>query len=145
MIDDVATFLSNNLGTVSGWTLVVLALLGWWKGIPSFIDAWEKRAGGIEVRLQASMAATLERYDRELARCGDQLKEAERHHKICIDEQEVLRIRISEQDKIIATQNSTIATQTQTIVEMADQMKGLQISNIQQQTDLAGRIKDFKI
>src|SRR5688572_15172592 len=115
-MDDVATFLSNNLGTVSGWTLVALLLLGWWKGIPAFIDAWEKRSGGIEMRLQASMAATLGRYDAELARCGEQLKEAERHHRICIEEQEVLRGRISEQDKIIATQNSTIATQTQTIV-----------------------------
>lgn len=130
-------FASGRAGTPSGWVIVALMLVAWWKGIPSLIEAWEKRSGGIEQRLQASMATTLERYDK-------QLEEADRHHKLCIEEQEVLRERISAQDNIIATQNRTIATQTQTIIEMAEQMKGLQLSNIQQQSAIVERIKDGK-
>lgn len=133
-MDDITAFLAKNLGTVSGWTLVALALLGWWKGTPAFIDAWAKREGGIEERLQASMSATLERYDA-------QLREADRHHQICMDEQGVLRSRLGEQDLIIATQNRTIAAQTQTIIEMAEQIKGLHASNIQQQGELADRFR----
>lgn len=122
------------IGTVPGWGLLGMFVLFWWQGLPKLIDAWEKRAGGIEARLQESMKATLERYDA-------QLREADRHHQICVEEQEVLRRRIGEQDLIIATQNGTIATQSKIIVEMAEQVKGLQVSNLQQQTELAKRIK----
>lgn len=131
---DITEFLTKNVGTVSGWTLVALLLIGWWKGVPSFIDSWAKREGGIEERLQASVASTMARYDA-------QLKEADRHHQICIEEQDVLRRRIGDQDLTIATQNQTIATQTRTIVEMAEQIKGLQISNLQLQGELGQRIR----
>lgn len=119
-----------------------MGVMLWWKGLPAFIEAWEKRSGGIEARLQASMDATLVRYDDEIERCNAHLAQAEHHHRLCLDQQEVLRTRISEQDLIIATQNKTIAAQTNTIIEMAEQMKGLHLSNIQQQTELAERVKD---
>lgn len=134
-LEQVASFVaSGKTGTLSGWMIVALMLIAWWKGIPTLIEAWEKRSGGIEQRLNDAMLAYTERMDSQLA-------EADRQHKTCIAEQEVLRERISAQDGIIATQNKTIASQTQTIVQMAEQMKGLHVSNLQQQIALRETLK----
>lgn len=132
---DIGKYLLENIGTLPGWVLIGIVVAFWWQGLPNFIKAWEARSSGIEARLQASVKTTLERYDALL-------EEADEHRVNCIREQKELRNRISDQDLIIATQNGTIASQTNTIVKMAEEIKGLHISNLQQQTELANRIKD---
>lgn len=117
------------LGTVSGWTLVAIALFIAWKMtavVPILIQAWEQRSSGVEERLQAAMKATLERYDK-------QLKEADEQHQKCLDGQERLRVRITKQDTTIATQNETIAKQSATIITLTEQVNALKTSNVQQQ------------
>lgn len=121
-----STLQQYQLGTVPGWGLLISVLLFWWKGLPSAIEAWEKRSNGIEARLNASMLAYTERMDTQLA-------EADKAHKECQEEQKKLRARVNEQDGVIATQNKTIAELTATNVKLGGEVQALKASHMQAQ------------
>lgn len=92
-------------GTITGWSLVIIGLVGVWKLtaiVPTMIDAWEKRSSGIESRLQTAMKATLDRYEVEFKHLEKRLLESDARHKDCEDRSQKQSERINklEQDII---------------------------------------------
>lgn len=133
MIEFLDTFNKVNFGTVSGWTLVALVIIAWWKGLPSIIEAIANRQSKIEERLGAEMSAMSERWNKRLA-------EADAQHARCMEGQEHLLLRIKRQDLTIANQNKTIAKQTDTIMDLSNKINALRASNAQQQIAAVERI-----
>lgn len=130
MMDIIGDWLSKlQVGTVSGWMLVALVLIAWWKGLPQIITAIANRQSKIEERLGNEM-------DAMSARWTLRLEEADEQHAKCMAGQEALRARITAQDSTIATQNETIAKQSGTIVNLSNEIAGLRASNVQQQIAL---------
>ena len=110
-------------GGVGIWTLVIMALVAWWKGLPAFIDAMANRQSKIEERMGALLQQTTDRFSRELA-------DADKRHEDCVKSQEVLRARIEAQDKKIAEQQECISEQQATIEGLKRQMLQMQQSAI---------------
>jgi len=111
-ISAIATFLQG--GTITGWSLVIIGLVGVWKVtsiVPTMIEAWEKRSSGIESRLQAAMSITLDRYEIDLKRLSDRLTESDRRHKDCEERSLLQTDRINHLEKEIIGFQRQIAAQ----------------------------------
>lgn len=112
MIDELRTaFDGLQPGSISGWTLVGTVLLFWWKGLPGLIEAWEKRSGGIESRLQAAMKLTLDRYESEITHLNERLNESDKRHLECEDRAQKQSDRINHLEKEIIGFQRQIAAQ----------------------------------
>lgn len=64
--------------------LTGIILLGFWKALPSVLDAFERRQSGIETRTEALLDAQTKRFN-------EQLKQADDRHEECMKGQQVLR------------------------------------------------------
>lgn len=111
MMELIAGLKEYQLGTLPGWSLVGIALMFWWKGLPGLIDAWEKRSAGIESRLQAAMTVTLDRYELELARFSERLTESDNKHRDCEERSMKQTERINILEKEIIGLHRQIASQ----------------------------------
>lgn len=82
-------------GAAGIWTLVVMGLLAWWKGLPAVIAAFTKRSVDLEARIQASMDIYITRTDKEIEALTEKVRRAEAAHKQCQREQDALREEMS--------------------------------------------------
>lgn len=73
-------------------TLLAVFLLGFWKALPSVLDAFERRQSGIELRTEGLLDAQTKRFE-------DQLARADERHDECMEGQRQLRIEMAERDK----------------------------------------------
>lgn len=78
------------VGGVGIWSIVVLLLLGLWKGFPGVLDAWSNR-----------LSKEAERTDREIARLEAHIVAADNRHDECIKGQAELRSEVSRLNRII--------------------------------------------
>jgi|TARA_R100000479_G_scaffold176487_1_gene131356 hypothetical protein len=71
--------------------LVVLGvfLLGFWKALPSVLDAFERKQSGIELRTEALLDAQARRFEAQLAA-------ADSRHDECMEGQRLLRAELAE-------------------------------------------------
>lgn len=99
------------IGSIPGWGLLFTALGFWWKGLPSLIEAWEKRSAGIENRLQAAMTVTLDRYEIELKHFKERLEESDAKHKECEDRAQKQSERINHLERDVIGFQRQIAAQ----------------------------------
>lgn len=97
-------------GDVAAWfrflALLSVFLLGFWKALPSVLDAFERRQSGIEVRTEALLDAQSKRF-------AEQLAQADARHDECMEGQKVLRAEIAELWGIInAMRQGALSTQS---------------------------------
>ncbi|GAA0730018.1 hypothetical protein [Sphingomonas japonica] len=76
-------------GAVGVWSLLGAVLLGWWKGLPAVLDAFERRQSGIELRTEALLDAQAKRFAEQLAAADDR-------HDECMEGQKALRAEMTE-------------------------------------------------
>lgn len=81
---------TSTFGGAGVWVLVVMAAVGWWKGLPAVLLAWSTRIG-----------AEAERTDKEIARLERQIAAGERRHADCEDRCMSLMKRLDDQDETI--------------------------------------------
>lgn len=108
-------------GAVGVWTLVALVLLGWWQGLPKFIDAFANRQSKLEERMQALLDRSTERFEREIAA-------ADERHDACLEGQKRLMIRVEELERGRDEDRKVIAEQTRTIEGLNHKITQMQIS-----------------
>ena len=65
------------------WVLVVLSLVGWWKGLPSVLEAFANRQSKVEERMGQLLEDATARFTREIAA-------ADKRHDECIHGQQEL-------------------------------------------------------
>lgn len=70
-------------------TLLAVFLLGFWKALPSVLDAFERRQSGIEVRTEALLDAQAKRFEAQLA-------QADARHDECMEGQKELRVEMAQ-------------------------------------------------
>jgi len=68
---------------------MVALLLGFWKALPSVLDAFERRQSGIEVRTEALLDAQAKRFEAQLA-------QADARHDECMEGQKELRVEMAQ-------------------------------------------------
>lgn len=100
--------LSNIItGEMATWLRFVfltgIILLGFWKALPSVLDAFERRQSGIETRTEALLDAQTKRFNEQLAQADDR-------HEECMKGQQVLR---DELDKLRGQYNEVLALMAQ--------------------------------
>lgn len=110
-------------GYTTTGTLVVIALLTWWKVLPAIIDAIANRQSKIEERMGSLLDDATARFTRQIA-------EADQRHDECMNGQRKLVERIDEQDAKIAEQSRTIGAQDETIAGLRKQFSQLQASAV---------------
>lgn len=90
--------------------LVVLAafLLGFWKALPSVLDAFERRQSGIEVRTQALLDSQTERFEIQLTAADDRHAECMEGQRLLREALDALRRESSEEIRQLRAQNSEL-------------------------------------
>lgn len=73
------------LGSVGIWTLVIMALGAWWKGLPAVLLAYDMRLSKRDERINA-----------EFERYGRLLKESDDRHEECRAENAAIRKELNE-------------------------------------------------
>lgn len=71
------------------FVVVGVFLLGFWKALPSVLDAFERRQSGIEVRTEALLDAQSRRF-------AEQLAAADARHDECMEGQRIMRAEMAE-------------------------------------------------
>lgn len=99
----------SNLGFTPGaagiWALVIMGFVGWWKILPGLIESITKRSIDLETRMQQSMAAYIERNDKEM-------EELKSDHRNCKDGQKQLEQEVSRlHDEILGLKRQIAAYQ----------------------------------
>lgn len=90
------------------WVLVVLSLVGWWKGLPAVLDAFANRQSKIEERMGKLLEDATARFTREI-------EAADKRHDDCMDGQQRLLSRIDTLEAKVADQQDCIERQQKTI------------------------------
>jgi hypothetical protein len=118
-----------------GWTpgatgiygILVLLLLGWWKGLPTVLDSWSKRLDAERIARLAAIKAEREHAEHEIARLERQIALADERHAECMDGQKAMRHEIAEMQVRHATEISRLQA---LISGMVMQMRQMQLSAI---------------
>lgn len=120
-MDELVPLLTKNWtpGGAGIWVLVMLSLVGWWKGLPAVLDAFANRQSKIEERMGALLDDATARFTREIAA-------ADQRHDDCMAGQERLVARIGVLEDKVAEQQACIEDQQVTI-------EGLRRKDLQQQ------------
>ena len=108
-------------GAVGVWTLVIMALVGWWKGLPGVLDAFANRQSKIEERMQALLDRSTERFEREIAA-------ADERHNDCIEGQRRLMERVDELEREAMVSRKIINEQAHIIEGLNHKITQMQIS-----------------
>lgn len=81
-MDDLLAFFSKwTPGGVGIWTLVIMALIAWWQGLPKLLDAITNRQSKIEERMGQLLADATTRFDRQIAEADRRLDECTKRHQ----------------------------------------------------------------
>lgn len=109
--------------TVGTWTLVVMGLGMWWRGLPALIDAIANRQSKIEERMQGLLDRSTERFAREI-------EAADERHESCMEGQRKLIKRLEEVEAAREEDRKLINEQTRTIEALNHKITQMQVSAI---------------
>lgn len=98
-------------GAAGIWTVVALLLLGWWKGLPSVLDAFANRQSKIEERMGALLKDATERFTREI-------EAADKRHDDCMAGQDTLQREVERLRACVAEQQGTIEALKRQMLQM---------------------------
>lgn len=85
MMDWVDNFLARATpGTPALYAILIVLLLGVWKGLPAVLDAWTNR-----------LSEERNHREREIARLERQIKDADDRHAECLEGQKTLREEVN--------------------------------------------------
>lgn len=106
-------------GGVGIWVLVVIALVGWWKGLPAVLDAWSN-----------SVARERAHREREIERLEAQIVASDHRHEECMTGQRKLREEMGQMQK---DHLSEISRLQGLISGLVAQMRHMQLSTVDSQ------------
>ncbi len=98
-------------GATGIWTMVALLLLGWWKGLPSVLDAFANRQSKIEERMGKLLEEATLRFQREIAA-------ADERHAHCMEGQDTLQKEVERLRTCVAEQQGTIDAMKRQMLQM---------------------------
>lgn len=98
-------------GAAGIWTVVALLLIGWWKGLPSVLDAFANRQSKIEERMGKLLEEATLRFQREIAA-------ADERHAHCMEGQDTLQKEVERLRTCVAEQQDTIEAMKRQMLQM---------------------------
>lgn len=114
-------------GAIGVWVLVAAVVTAWWRGLPSVLDAFERKQSGIELRTEALLDAQAKRFAEQLAAADDRHDECMEGQKALRAEMEILRRDNTELRGMLAAiqqgQMSTSVVVARAIVEAKEATK----------------------
>lgn len=93
------------------WVVVILMLIGWWKGLPAVLDAFANRQSKIEERMGKLLDDATERFTREIAA-------ADARHDDCMKGQEKMQTEVERLRTCVNEQQATIDGLKKQIIQM---------------------------
>lgn len=88
--DQIVTILESEAVSWLRWAAVILLILGgYWRALPSVLDAFERKQSGIETRTEALLDAQAKRFNEQLAQADDR-------HEECMEGQKALRLELDQ-------------------------------------------------
>lgn len=93
------------------WVLVVLGLVGWWKGLPAVLEAIANRQSKIEERMGQLLEDATARFTRELAA-------ADARHHDCMKGQSEMHLEVERLRECVQEQQATIDSLKKQLIQV---------------------------